>query len=65
MIKVNGTEHPWRQGLNIKQLLEEKNFVYHAIIVRINEKFIPPEEYEASGIKDGDSVEAIHLITGG
>ncbi len=41
MIKVNGTEHPWRQGLNITELLKEKNYVYHAIIVRINEKFVP------------------------
>ena len=65
MIKVNGTEHPWRQGLNITELLKEKNYVYHAIIVRLNEKFVPPEEYQAAMISDGDNVEAIHLITGG
>ncbi|MBI4726457.1 sulfur carrier protein ThiS [candidate division TA06 bacterium] len=65
MIKVNGEQHPWRQGLNVTKLLAEKNYVFHAIIVRINEKFIPPEEYDAALISDGDSVETIHLITGG
>lgn len=65
MLKVNGQDHPWHPGLNVSLLLKEKNYIFHAIIVRVNDKYIPSEDYEKTIINDGDDVQAIHLITGG
>ena len=65
MLKVNGQDHPWHPGLTVSSLLKEKNYIFHAIIVRVNDKHIPNEEYDSTAIKDGDDVQAIHLITGG
>ena len=65
MLKVNGQSHPWRQGMTVSSLLREKNYIFHAIIVRINDRFVPSEEYDRTAVNDGDDVQAIHLISGG
>jgi len=65
MLKVNGQDHPWHPGLTVSALLQEKNYIFHAIIVRVNDKHIPNEEYDSTVINDGDDVQAIHLISGG
>ncbi len=65
MIKVNGEEHPWHQGLSITQLLKEKNYVFPMIIVQINGVYVHEEQYPAAMVADGDDVAVIHLLTGG
>jgi thiamine biosynthesis protein ThiS len=65
MLKVNGQDHPWHPGLTVARLLKEKNYIFHAIIVRVNDKYVPSEEYDKTAINDGDDIQAIHLITGG
>lgn len=65
MIKINGRNFEWEEGLTVKKLLEKKNYTYPSIVVRINGKYIPPGEYNEAMIKDNDHVEAIHLISGG
>jgi sulfur carrier protein len=65
MITVNGDSHPWHQGLNVTQVLREKNFIFPMIIVKVNDKFIPKTEYEKTTVNDGDDFWAIHLISGG
>ena len=65
MIKVNGEDHPWHQGLSITQLLREKNYVFPMIIVQINGDFVPEEKYPTAMVGDGDDVAVIHLLTGG
>lgn len=65
MLKVNGQDHPWHQRMTVSALLREKNYIFHAIIVRINDRFVPGEEYDSTTINDGDDVQAIHLISGG
>ncbi len=54
-----------RDSLTIRELFEIKKFTFPHIIVKINNKIIKKEEYEAVRIKEGDKVEAIHLIGGG
>ena len=65
MLKVNGQDHAWHQGLNVSLLLKEKNYIFPMIIVKVNDRFIPKAEYDDTLINDGDDIQAIHLISGG
>ncbi|WP_031513903.1 sulfur carrier protein ThiS [Desulfofalx alkaliphila] len=65
MIKVNGKDFQWEEGLTVQKMLEKKNYTFPHIVIKINGKYIPPEDYQTTIINKGDDVEAIHLITGG
>ena len=65
MLKVNNNEHPFREGLTIKALMNEKGFVFHRIIVKINGKIVEEADFTETLLKDGDNVEAIHVFAGG
>jgi len=62
---VNNTDHPFNEGMSIKTLMEEKGFVFHRIIVKLNGKVIEDANYADTILKDGDDVKAIHVFAGG
>ena len=65
MLKVNNTDHPFHDGMTIKTLMEEKGFVFHRIIVKLNGKIMEDASYSTTMLKDGDILEAIHVFAGG
>ena len=65
MLVVNHTEHPFHEGMTIKTLMEEKGFVFHRIIVKLNGKVVDDTSHESTLLQDGDNVEAIHVFAGG
>ena len=65
MLIVNNKDHPFRDGMTIKTLMEEKGFVFHRIIVKLNGKVMEDACYTTTLLKDGDNVEAIHVFAGG
>ena len=65
MLKVNNSDHPFRDGLTIKALMDEKGFVFHRIIVKLNGKLLEEANYADTPLKDGDDVQAIHVFAGG
>lgn len=67
MIKVNGFDFPWEEGLTVTKLLEKKGYTFNAnlIVVRINNETISEEEYDTTLINDGDEVQALHIFGGG
>jgi len=65
MLKVNNTEHPFHEGMTIRNLLDEKGFVFHRIIVKLNDKVVDEEDFAGTFLKDGDNVKAIHVFAGG
>lgn len=65
MIKVNTEESPWRPGMTVRALLDEKLFTFRHIIVRINGEFVSEEDFEKQTIQDGDDVLVLHLMAGG
>jgi thiamine biosynthesis protein ThiS len=65
VIKVNTEDYPWHSGMTVRNLLDEKLFTFRHIIVRINGKYVPEEDYEHFTIRDGDDVIVLHLIAGG
>ena len=65
MLKVNNTEHPFHEGMTIKTLMEEKGFVFHRIIVRLNGRVVEDADFAETLLQDGDDVKAIHVFAGG
>jgi sulfur carrier protein len=65
MIRLNNRDCEWEEGLTVEALMKIKNFTYSRIIVSINGKFVPSEEYAMTYIMDKDDVKAIHLLAGG
>jgi len=51
--------------ISITELFEIQKFTFPHIIVKINGKLVKKENYKQTVLKDGDRVEAIHLIGGG
>lgn len=65
MIKVNGHDFPWTEGLTVRELLKQKKYTYPAIIVSVNGVHVHEDEYAKTYIQDRDTVQVLHLIAGG
>ena len=65
MLKVNNSDHPYRDGMTVKTLMDEKGYVFHRIIVKLNDKVVEDANFADTALKDGDNVQAIHVFAGG
>ena len=65
MLKVNNSDHPYRDGMTVKSLMDEKGYVFHRIIVKLNDKVVEDTNFADTVLKDGDNVQAIHVFAGG
>ncbi len=54
-----------KETMTISELLDYKRFTFKMIVVKVNGKPIPKEDYPTTYIHDGDEVQVIHLISGG
>ncbi len=54
-----------KEKLTVKELLDYKNYTFKFLVVRVNDKTVKPSDYGQHMIKDGDTVQVIHLISGG
>ncbi len=65
-IVVNGTrELPWTQGMTVRDVLRLCNFTYSLIIVTVNGRIVPKEEFDTFPVPPEAEVRVIHLIAGG
>ncbi len=64
-ITVNGDPYPWREGLTVLQLLEEKKYSFPLKTVFINGERIPNSTHATHVIQEGDQVQVIHMMSGG
>jgi thiamine biosynthesis protein ThiS len=51
--------------LTIRDILRIKNFSFPNLVVKINGTLIKRPFYDEATVRDGDTVEIIHLISGG
>lgn len=65
IIKLNGRDFPWEEGLTIAGIIEKKNFTFPKLIVKINGNHVETEDYSSTIVNDGDNVQIIHLLAGG
>ncbi len=54
-----------KQSLTIDELLALKRFSFKSLVIKINGQLIRREDRGSATFKEGDSVEVIHLISGG
>ena len=66
MIRVNDKwELAWRQAMTVQDVLQACDFTHHHIVVSIDNILVPPAEYSARTVVDGDQVRVVHVIGGG
>lgn len=51
--------------LTVRQLLAAMRYTFPLIVVRINGEVIARSDYDSATVRNGDNVDAIHLIGGG
>ncbi len=55
----------FREGLTVKQVIDENRFTWPKLVVKRNGQVIWPEEYETATLEKDDCLEVIHLLGGG
>jgi thiamine biosynthesis protein ThiS len=51
--------------LSVAEIIRLKNFTFRMLVTKVNGRVIRTEEREQATVADGDTVEVIHLISGG
>ena len=65
MIIVNGKNVCWQAGLTVEKLLEQMNYTFPGIVVRVNGKVIEKDKWSSFTIENQANVHLHHLIAGG
>jgi thiamine biosynthesis protein ThiS len=65
MIRVNGKESDWREGMTIADLLRGLNDAGRCAVVRINTKHVSRPNFEKTEIPDDTDVFLLPMISGG
>lgn len=65
IILNNRNEEFQQEQLTINELLDEKNFTFKMLVVKVNGELVKRRDFDSVTIKDGDDVMVLHLITGG
>ena len=65
MIRVNGVEEPWKEGLTVQGYLEQNGYRTNRIAVERNGEIVPKADYDRTLLSDGDSLEVVSFVGGG
>jgi sulfur carrier protein len=65
MIRVNGREAEWREGMTIRHVMKARGYTAPRIIVKVNGELVRQEQWETFQIEDGDDVQVLHMVAGG
>ena len=66
MIHVNDKwQVPWQANMTVQDLLIACEFTHQHIVVTVNGVLVPPGEYFAHSLADGDEIRVVHVIGGG
>lgn len=65
MITVNGSPHPWHEGMTVREVLEERRYSFPLLVVRIDGGLVPRGAYDETPVPDGAEVDVMHLMSGG
>ena len=65
IILNNNKEQFEGERMTVRELLAVKKFTFKMLVVKINDKLVPKDDYDHAVIVDGDRVMVLHLISGG
>ena len=64
-IEVNGRNVEWVKNESIKDLLKRMKYTFPLVVVKINDKLIPRNEFSDIIVPDNSKVAVVHMISGG
>jgi sulfur carrier protein len=64
-ISVNGEARSVRDGLTVRQLIEELGLTDGPVAVERNREVVPRAEHATTKLADRDTLEIVHLVGGG
>ncbi len=64
-IEVNGKNVDWVKNETVEKLLKRMNYTFPLVVVKINEKVVPKQDFSKTIIPDKSKIAVIHMISGG
>ncbi|MCX7023133.1 MAG: sulfur carrier protein ThiS [Spirochaetes bacterium] len=65
-ISVNGESESYPEdGMTVSDLLRKKRYSFPLIIIRIDGVLVARARYDDTAVRDGNSVDLYHLVSGG
>lgn len=64
-IEVNSKKVEWVENETVGQLLKRMKYVFPLVVVKINEKVIPKNDFSKVIVPDKSKIAVIHMISGG
>jgi len=65
MIRVDGREVPWREGMTLEALLQDMGDDHFTAVVRLNGKLVSRPNFETTVVPDNAEVILLPMIAGG
>ena len=65
MIEVNNKSFDWIKNETIKDLLKRVKYTFPLVVVKINDKVIPRNDFSKTIVPDNSKISVIHMISGG
>jgi len=56
---------PDKDTMTLQELILYKNYSFHMLVTKVNDKLVRKEDRDKITVKDGDDVLVLHLISGG
>lgn len=64
-IEVNDKKVEWVENETVSQLLRRMGYVFPLVVVKINDKIIPKNDFSNVVVPDKSKIAVIHMISGG
>jgi sulfur carrier protein len=64
-IEVNGRKVDWVKDETIKRLLKRMRYTFPLVVVKIDEKVVPRDNFSEIIVPDKSKISVIHMISGG
>ncbi len=65
MVRVDGREYSWREGMTVADLIDELGDSYPYAVARVSEKLVSGPDFANTRVPDNSEVHLIPLIVGG
>ena len=64
-IEVNDKKVDWVKDETIKRLLKRMRYTFPLVVVKIDEKVVPRDNFSEIIVPDNSKISVIHMISGG
>jgi len=64
-IEVNSKKVEWLENETVSQLLKRVGYIFPLVVVKINDRVIPKNDFPNIIVPDKSKISVIHMISGG